>query len=73
MAESVHIVSRVMRTIVLLHDDAAMTIERKKLDGVRARYDAALEAMNKTTASEKGVAIRAKIAETQRAARALNN
>ncbi|MFN0316273.1 MAG: methyl-accepting chemotaxis protein [Burkholderiales bacterium] len=73
MSEAVHVVSRVMRTIVLLHEDGAIEAERKKLDVAREHYNAALEDLEKTPASEKGQAIRAKIKEAQNAARVLND
>jgi len=73
MSESVHIVSRVMRTIVLLHDDAAIETERRKLDVARQKYNAAQEALGKTVPDEKSKALRAKIIEAQVEARALND
>src|ERR1700741_4571737 len=41
MSESVHIVSRVTRTIVLLSDEAAMQGELPKIQAARAAYDKA--------------------------------
>ncbi len=73
MSESEHIVSRVMRTIVLLEDKGAKEAEREKIVKARAAYDTAWEALNKFPASEAGKANRAKIAEAAAAARALNN
>lgn len=73
MADSVHVVARVIRTIVLLDDVAAMQEERRKIEVARKRYDDSLAALEKTQASEKGRAIRAKIDEAKNAARASNN
>jgi methyl-accepting chemotaxis protein len=72
MAESVHVVSRVMRTVVLLEDKSAKDVEREKITKAREDYNAAWEALNKFPASETGKAIRARIAEAATAARALN-
>jgi methyl-accepting chemotaxis protein len=72
MAESVHVVSRVMRTLVLLEDKSAKDVEREKITKARESYNAAWEALNKFPASETGKAIRARIAEAATAARALN-
>ncbi|MDO9356461.1 MAG: MCP four helix bundle domain-containing protein, partial [Solirubrobacteraceae bacterium] len=41
MSEQVHVVSRVMRSVVLLSDDAARGEERKKIVAARASYDTA--------------------------------
>ncbi|MFN0314264.1 MAG: MCP four helix bundle domain-containing protein, partial [Burkholderiales bacterium] len=73
MSESVHIVSRVMRTVVLLHDDAAIDKETAKIDAARAKYTEAESALDKFPASEKGMAIRTKIKEARDRARELNN
>jgi methyl-accepting chemotaxis protein len=61
MAEAVHVVSRITRTIVLLPDEGAQAVERKKLDGFRQKYNEAWDALQKFPASEKGKAVRAKI------------
>ena len=61
MSESVHIVTRITRTLILLEDEAAMSVEKRKLDGYRQKYNESWEALNKTEASDKGKAIRAKI------------
>ena len=41
MAESVHIASRVMRSLLLLTDEGQKTSERQKIVDVRATYDKA--------------------------------
>ena len=73
MSESVHIVSRVMRTMALLDDPVAKAAERKKIDQARQKYNESFEALEKTSASEKGKAIRAKIKGLASDARPLND
>jgi methyl-accepting chemotaxis protein len=63
MSEAVHIVTRITRTIVLLEDHDAVAAERRKLDSFRQKYNEAWTALEKTAASEKGKALRAKIKE----------
>ena len=72
MAESVHIVSRVQRTLVLLSDDAQKAVERKKFDAARASYDRARAELEKFPASEAGKAKRAVVDEAAQLARPLN-
>jgi methyl-accepting chemotaxis protein len=62
-SESVHVVVRITRTIVLLKDKDAIAAERRKLDTYRQKYNEAFTALEKTSASEKGMTIRAKIKE----------
>ena len=73
MVESIHVVARVMRTIVLLKDPAQIAIERAKLDKERQKYDQAFAAIEKMPASEKELAMRAKIKSQVDHARSLNN
>jgi methyl-accepting chemotaxis protein len=73
MSEQVHIVSRVMRTIALLDDDAHMQQERTKIDAARSAYDEAWKELQKLPASEQGEAIRARIDAAKTTARALNS
>jgi len=73
MSESVHIVARVTRTIMLLSDEAAMKVQHERLLAARKAYNEALEALEKTPASEAGKAIRAKVKEAQVAARPLTD
>jgi methyl-accepting chemotaxis protein len=61
MSESVHIVTRITRTIILLTDEAAMAAEKKKLDSFRQKYNESWDALEKFEASDKGKAIRSKI------------
>ena len=73
MKEAVHIVSRITRTLILLTDEAAMATQKKKLDGVRQQYNDAWANLEKTPASEKGKAIRARIRSDMVDARAIND
>ncbi|MDD5030903.1 MAG: methyl-accepting chemotaxis protein [Rhodoferax sp.] len=61
MADSIHIVARVMRTIVLLKDPAAIAAERAKQADARKTYAAKFDELDKTATSEKGKAIRVKL------------
>jgi methyl-accepting chemotaxis protein len=73
MAESVHVISRVVRSVVLLEDKAAKEREIPKIAKARAEYDKAWEALQKFPASEAGQAIRAKTRQASEIARPLNN
>ena len=73
MSESVHIVSRVIRTLVLLQDDAALERESKKIEDAREKYNTSAAALEKTEANEVGKAIRARMKEARLTARPLND
>jgi methyl-accepting chemotaxis protein len=73
MAESVHIVSRVMRSIVLLQDKAAKEVELVKITKAREAYDNDWAALEKFVPSEAARAVRAKISAARDVARPLNN
>lgn len=73
MAESVHIVSRVMRTLIMLHEPQQFAEEKKKIEAARNKYNEAWEALNKLPASIEGKANRAAILAASETARALNN
>jgi methyl-accepting chemotaxis protein len=73
MSESVHIVSRVMRTIILLEDRADMEAESAKITTARTAYDKAWDALQQFPPSETGKANRALIAAARDAARPLIN
>jgi glycosyltransferase involved in cell wall biosynthesis len=47
LSESIHIVSRVMRTIILVTDEAGMRTEKAKIDNVRQRYNEAWDVLEK--------------------------
>jgi len=73
MTSSVHIVSRVMRTLVILTDAAQMAQEAKKIEAARAKYDAALTALEKTPTDAAGQALRSQIDALRNAARPFND
>ena len=73
MAESVHVVARVMRTIVLLHDEDAIATELKKLEAMREQYNTSFDELLKSPAEGKDREMRTKIKELQADARASNN
>ncbi|MFZ6656956.1 methyl-accepting chemotaxis protein [Undibacterium sp. TJN19] len=73
MSDSVHVVARVIRTMNLLTDDAAREHEYPKIVEARKKYDIAIEALEKTPATEEGKAFRVRIRELSLVARSLNN
>jgi methyl-accepting chemotaxis protein len=73
MSEQVHIVSRVLRTVVLLQDDGAMAAEQRKIEAARTRYDQAWAALQKRPATPAGQAIRTRIEAARTAARSVND
>ena len=73
MSNAIHIVVRVVRTVVLLSDAAEMSNEAKKIALARADYDKAWESLQTFTPNEAGKALRARIEEAKNAARQLNN
>jgi methyl-accepting chemotaxis protein len=73
MSEQVHIVSRVLRTVVLLDGEQAIDAEQRKIDDARTRYEKAWEALQKMPASEAGKALRTRIDAARAEARAVND
>jgi methyl-accepting chemotaxis protein len=73
MSESVHVVARVSRTIVLLSDEAAIQRELTKIQAARAQYDKAQAALDALPATEEGKAIRARVDALQQEARPLTD
>jgi methyl-accepting chemotaxis protein len=73
MSRSVHVVSRVTRTIALLSDEALAQQEHKKIDDARKAYDDAFTALEKMPMDDNGKALVAKIKSEQFATRPLNN
>ena len=73
MAESVHILSRVMSTMVLLHEKSQVETEEAKLLKARERYDESWAALQKFPDSDAGKANLDKISNAAQTARALNN
>ncbi len=73
MSESVHIVSRVTRTLVLMTDPAEMAEERKKIDTARSRYNESEATLVKLPTNAEGQAQREAIAVARDKARAIND
>jgi len=69
MSESVHVVARVSRTVVMLDDVPAMQRELEKLQSARSHYDAASSQLDKLPASAEGIAMRQRIEAARTAAR----
>ncbi|WP_229223892.1 methyl-accepting chemotaxis protein [Duganella sp. sic0402] len=73
MSESVHIVARVSRSVVLLNQEPAIRAEMEKVAKARASYNAALDQLATMPATAKGIDIRARIVELQKTARPFND
>ena len=73
MSDSVYIISGAMRNMMLLDEVEAKKAEKAKIDTVRANYNNAAAALEKTAASEKGHAIRTKIKDAATASRSVND
>jgi methyl-accepting chemotaxis protein len=73
MAEEVHVVARVIRTLVLLDDPEAKLPEAAKIEAARASYNTSREALQKLPSSQAGSALLAKIDAAASEARAVNN
>jgi methyl-accepting chemotaxis protein len=73
MADSIHVVTRVMRTIALLTDDAKKAEERQKIVAARAAYDQSRAALDKLPVNEAGKTRRAAIDEAAARSRPIND
>jgi methyl-accepting chemotaxis protein len=73
LSQSVHVISRVIRTVTLLSDQDEKEREAVKINKARDAYDKAWDALQKFPASEAGKANRAKILAARDAARPINN
>jgi methyl-accepting chemotaxis protein len=73
MANAIHTVVRVMRSVILLSEPAERDAEMVKITKARTDYDAAWTALQKMPANEAGQALRQRIAQAQEVARPLNN
>jgi len=73
MSESVHIVARVSRTMVMLDEVPAMLREQEKLKAARASYDRAEGELSKLPTSAEGQRLRDKIDAARVVARPLND
>ena len=72
MSAQVHIVSRVLRSIVLLDDVGEMDAESRKITDARQRYDQAWTELQGMPSSEAGYALRRKIDAAKVEAREVN-
>jgi methyl-accepting chemotaxis protein len=72
MSSSTHIVSRVLRTIALLSDEARAQKEHRKIDDAGARYDAAFAVLEKMPLDAAGKQFVAELAKDQAATRVAN-
>jgi len=61
MVDSINVITRVMRTVVLLKDAQQIELERRKIDAARTQYASDFAALEKTPASEKGLSLRSQI------------
>ncbi len=74
MSESVHIVSRVIRSVLLLKDDPAeLDRQRTKITDARTAYDKAWTELQKLPASAEGKKLREEITKAAGEARDANN
>ncbi|HSW03322.1 methyl-accepting chemotaxis protein [Aquabacterium sp.] len=73
MSEQVHIEARVLRTMVMLNDQALIDKEVKRATEARARYDRDWAELLKLPSSDKGAAIRARIDAARKEARSIND
>jgi methyl-accepting chemotaxis protein len=73
MSESVHIVARVSRTVVLLTDADAIDLELKKIDNAYQKYDDSQAALEKSAIGDNDKALYAKIKVIQQQARRLTD
>ncbi|MEN3364657.1 MAG: methyl-accepting chemotaxis protein, partial [Burkholderiales bacterium] len=73
MNDSLHVINRVIRTIVILTDDNAMKTEYQNITKARSEYNAAMATLEKSVTNEQGLALLKGIGEAQRAARPLND
>jgi methyl-accepting chemotaxis protein len=73
MNDRLHIITRVMRNIVILSDADARQAETKTIGKARSDYNAFLAELEKTVTSPAGVVILKKIKDAQQIARPLND
>jgi len=73
MSDAINLVTRVMRTVALLKDEAAQETERAKIPLARAKYDSALAALEKLTAGDQGKVLIARLKEDAVIGRKANN
>jgi len=73
MSQAVHVVSRVMRNVVLIEDESSMQKELAVINEARKSYSAAEDILATLPLDEKGQALLAKMKEEQATTRPLND
>jgi methyl-accepting chemotaxis protein len=74
MSASVHVVQRVVRSVMLLHaDPAAASRERSKIDDARKTFDADYDSVDKLITDAKGRELLKQVQETKSKAVPINN
>jgi methyl-accepting chemotaxis protein len=73
VANSINVVTRTTRTIILLDDQAAMAAEMKQIEAARSKYGEALQTADKLPITERGKVLRASMAAAADVARPLTN
>ena len=73
MSSSVHIVSRVIRSIALLHDDKEIAAQKEKIADARKQYDDAISSLEKMPLDDKGRHFVEELKEQVILCRSLNN
>ena len=73
MSDSVHVVSRVVRSMALLADPSAAERERPKIESARQKYDRALDALRRMPLDEAGQDFMQRLSALQSEVRPMNN
>lgn len=73
MSSTIHVVSRVIRTLALLTDESQAQEQHKKIDEARVTYNKAFSELEKMPLDETGKKFMQKIKEEQQAASGLND
>lgn len=73
MTNSVHVVSRVMRTVALLKDEEEKKNQAKKIVSAQETYDSSLSSLDKLPLSEKGKALLARLGSEEGVSRKVND
>ena len=73
MSEQVHVVARVMRTVILLDDPALREAEMAKITAARQQYDEAWQALQALPPSEDARVLRSAVQAAATPARAVND
>jgi len=72
MMEQVHVMARVMRTMIILDDDAERDVQFQKIVGAQALYETAWQDLTAMPASPKGQTLREQIEQGRQRASAVN-